>query len=103
MAAFAIGGGIILIEIAHQEGYINVDWSKITKKLDKVSDKVETAVTGKEKTWVDKVSYFLFYDFWLYILSITFRCENQSLVTHYLWFLLLGERFWESHLPNFLL
>lgn len=56
VAAFAIGGGIILIEIAHQEGYINVDWSKITKKLDKVSDKVESAVTGKDKSWVDKVS-----------------------------------------------
>lgn len=54
-AAFAIGGGIILIEIAHQEGYINVDWSKITKKLDKVTDKVESAVTGKDKSWVDKV------------------------------------------------
>lgn len=54
-AAFAIGGGLILIEIAHQEGYIQIDWSKLTKKLDKVTDKVETAVTGQEKSWVDKV------------------------------------------------
>lgn len=59
VAAFAIGGGIILIEIAHQEGYIKVDWSKITKKLDKVTDKVESAVTGQDKSWVEKVSFVL--------------------------------------------
>ncbi|CAD6997855.1 unnamed protein product [Ceratitis capitata] len=55
-AAFAIGGGIILMEIAHQEGFIEIDWSKITGKLDKVTDKVETAVTGQEKNWIEKVS-----------------------------------------------
>lgn len=53
-AAFAIGGGIILMEIAHQEGFIEVDWSKISRKLDKVTDKVEEAVTGQEKSWMDK-------------------------------------------------
>lgn len=58
-AAFAIGGGIILMEIAHQEGYIEIDWSKITRKLDKVTDKVEEAVTGQEKTWVDKAERFV--------------------------------------------
>ncbi|GBP03005.1 FUN14 domain-containing protein 1B [Eumeta japonica] len=56
---FAIGGGIILMEIAHQEGYIEIDWSKITRKLDKVTDKVEEAVTGQEKTWVDKAERFV--------------------------------------------
>jgi len=58
-AAFAIGGGIILMEIAHQEGYIEIDWSKITRKIDKVTDKVETAVTGQEKNWVDKAERFV--------------------------------------------
>ncbi|XP_037959501.1 FUN14 domain-containing protein 1A isoform X2 [Teleopsis dalmanni] len=53
-AAFAIGGGIILLEVAHQEGYIQIDWSKVTKKIDNVTDKVETAVTGKDKSWIDK-------------------------------------------------
>ncbi|XP_055837719.1 FUN14 domain-containing protein 1 isoform X2 [Episyrphus balteatus] len=54
IAAFAIGGGIIVMEIAHQEGYIKVDWSKVTKKIDKVTDKVEEAVTGHERSWADK-------------------------------------------------
>ncbi|XP_067620876.1 FUN14 domain-containing protein 1 isoform X2 [Eurosta solidaginis] len=58
-AAFAIGGGIILMEIAHQEGFIDIDWSKITGKLDKVTDKVETAVTGQEKNWIEKGKVFV--------------------------------------------
>lgn len=55
MAAFFIGSGIILMEIAHQEGLVRINWSKITRKLDKVTDNVEKAVTGQEKSWVDKV------------------------------------------------
>jgi len=59
MAAFAIGGTIILAEIAHHEGVISIDWSKVNKKLDKVSDKVETAVTGQAPTWMDKAERFV--------------------------------------------
>lgn len=58
-AAFAIGGGIILMEIAHQEGFIEIDWSKISRKLDKVTDKVEEAVTGQERSWADKAERFV--------------------------------------------
>lgn len=56
MAAVAVGGGIILLQIAHQQGYIEIDWNKIYKKVDKVSDKVEKAVTGEGPKWMDKVS-----------------------------------------------
>lgn len=59
IAAFAIGGGIIVMEIAHQEGYIKIDWSKVSKKLDKVTDKVEEAVTGHERSWTDKAERFV--------------------------------------------
>lgn len=59
LAAFAIGGGIILMEIARQEGYIDIDWNKINRKLDKVTDKVEEAVTGQEKTWIDKAERYV--------------------------------------------
>lgn len=58
-AAFAIGGTIILVEIAHHEGLISIDWSKVNKKLDKVSDKVETAVTGQSPSWMDKAERFV--------------------------------------------
>lgn len=55
MAAFAIGGGIILIELAHEQGLIKIDWNKVTKKFDEVGDKVEEAVTGEGPRWADKV------------------------------------------------
>uniref|UniRef100_A0A1A9URM5 FUN14 domain-containing protein 1 n=1 Tax=Glossina austeni TaxID=7395 RepID=A0A1A9URM5_GLOAU len=58
-AAFAIGGGIILLEIAHQEGYVKIDWSKVTKKIDKVSGNVERAITAREQTWTDKAERYV--------------------------------------------
>jgi FUN14 family len=51
-----VGGGIILLQIANQQGYISIDWNKINKKVDKVTDKVEEAVTGEGPKWMDKVS-----------------------------------------------
>ncbi|XP_030384455.1 FUN14 domain-containing protein 1A [Scaptodrosophila lebanonensis] len=58
-AAFAIGGSIILMEIAHQEGYIKIDWRKLNKSVDSVTDKVEYAVSKKEKNWADKAERFV--------------------------------------------
>lgn len=57
-AALALGGGIILLQIANEKGYININWDKVNKKLDKVSDKVEEKITGKGPTVMDKVSPF---------------------------------------------
>lgn len=56
MAAVAVGGGIIILQVANQQGYIKIDWNKINKKIDKVSDKVEEAVTGEGPNWMDKVN-----------------------------------------------
>jgi FUN14 family len=53
---YPVGGGIILLQIANQQGYISIDWSKINKKVDKVTDKVEEAVTGEGPKWMDKVN-----------------------------------------------
>lgn len=68
-AAFLIGSGILMLEVANEQGWIKVDWSKVTKQVDAVGDKVEEAVTGEGPRWMDKVSsrpqlcffvYFLF-------------------------------------------
>lgn len=58
-AAIAVGGGIILLQIANQQGYISIDWNKINKKVDKVTDKVEEAVTGQGPSWADKAERFV--------------------------------------------
>ncbi|XP_001649624.2 FUN14 domain-containing protein 1 isoform X1 [Aedes aegypti] len=59
MAAIAVGGGIILLQVANQQGYIQIDWNKINKKVDKVTDKVEEAVTGQGPSWADKAERFV--------------------------------------------
>lgn len=55
-AAFLIGTSIIAVQVAHEQGWIRIDWSKVTKQLDQVGDKVEEAVTGEGPKWMDKVN-----------------------------------------------
>ncbi|XP_019869380.1 FUN14 domain-containing protein 1 isoform X2 [Aethina tumida] len=57
-AALALGGGIILLQVANEKGYININWDKVNRNLDKVADKVEQQVTGQGPSWVDKVLNF---------------------------------------------
>lgn len=55
IAAFALGGGIIILQIAAHQGYIKVNWDKIQKKAEKITDKVEETVTGEGPKFMDKV------------------------------------------------
>lgn len=73
-AAVAVGGGIILLQIANQQGYITIDWNKINKKVDKVTDKVEEAVTGQGPSWADKVSQIAWFLFALPAKSLLVKC-----------------------------
>jgi FUN14 domain-containing protein 1 len=54
--AVSVGGSIILLQIAANEGYIQIDWNKITKKANKLADKAEEAISGEGPSWADKVS-----------------------------------------------
>lgn len=55
VAAFALGGGIIILQIAAHQGYIDINWDKIQRKAEKLSDKVEEKVTGEAPKFMDKV------------------------------------------------
>ncbi|KAH8257678.1 FUN14 domain-containing protein 2 [Drosophila kikkawai] len=57
-AAFAVGGSIILLEIAHQEGLIKINWTKLDKSVDRLADKVESSL-GREKNWKEKTERFV--------------------------------------------
>lgn len=67
MAAFTIGGAIILLELANEQGIIKIDWNRLTRKADQVGDKVQKAVTGEGPKWMEKVNstkiciFFLFF------------------------------------------
>ncbi|XP_026473531.1 FUN14 domain-containing protein 1-like isoform X2 [Ctenocephalides felis] len=58
LAALAVGGGILILQVANHKGYISIDWDKVTKKADKVTDKIEEAVTGETPKLMDKVRIF---------------------------------------------
>lgn len=55
LAAFTIGGAIILLEVANEQGIIKIDWSRLYKKVDEAGDKVQETL-GQGPKWVDKVS-----------------------------------------------
>ena len=57
VVAVSVGGSIILLQIAANEGYIQIDWNKITKRANKLADKAEEAITGEGPSWADKVSH----------------------------------------------
>lgn len=55
IAACAIGGSIIIMQIAAHQGYIKVNWDKVMTKAEKISDKVEEKITGEGPNLMDKV------------------------------------------------
>ncbi|XP_012274651.1 FUN14 domain-containing protein 1 [Orussus abietinus] len=59
LAAFALGGGIIILQIAAHQGYIKINWDKIRRKAEKISDKVEEKVTGEGPKFLDKVERYV--------------------------------------------
>ncbi|XP_011053257.1 PREDICTED: uncharacterized protein LOC105145440 isoform X1 [Acromyrmex echinatior] len=59
VAACAIGGGIIMLQIAAHQGYIKINWDKIMSKAEKITDKVEEKITGEGPNFMDKAERFV--------------------------------------------
>ncbi|KRT82370.1 hypothetical protein AMK59_3919 [Oryctes borbonicus] len=57
--AIAIGGGIIILQIANHQGYIRINWTKVHSKMDKVMEKVEEQLTGEKPGLMDKMERFV--------------------------------------------
>lgn len=55
VAACAVGGGIIILQIATDQGYIKINWDKVKDKAEKITDKVEEKITGEKADMMDKV------------------------------------------------
>jgi len=55
VAACAVGGGIIMLQIAAHQGYIKINWDKVMTKAEKITDKVEEKITGEGPNFMDKV------------------------------------------------
>ncbi|XP_055301325.1 FUN14 domain-containing protein 1A isoform X2 [Sitodiplosis mosellana] len=59
LAAFTIGGAIILLEVANEQGIIKIDWSRLYRKVDEAGDKVQETLTGEAPKWMDKAEYYI--------------------------------------------
>ncbi|KOB65651.1 FUN14 domain-containing protein 1 [Operophtera brumata] len=59
VAAVGLGGSVILLHIASQKGYIDINWDKINKRVDKITDKIEKEATGKSPNWTEKIERFV--------------------------------------------
>lgn len=59
--AFAVGGGIILLQIANEAGFVKVNWKKLNRNLEKVADRVEDQLVNShnKKSISDKIIDFL--------------------------------------------
>ncbi|XP_063993081.1 FUN14 domain-containing protein 1 isoform X4 [Diachasmimorpha longicaudata] len=55
IVAFSVGGGIIMLQIAANQGYIRVNWDKIQKKAERITDKVEEKITGEGPNLMNKI------------------------------------------------
>ncbi|XP_021947212.1 FUN14 domain-containing protein 2 isoform X2 [Folsomia candida] len=51
-AATAVGGGIILLQIANYKGYININWNRLNRDAEKIQKQI---VTGAKPDWTDKI------------------------------------------------
>merc|ERR1719150_2126534 len=54
MAATAIGGSLLLLQIAHHKGYIKVDWNKMTNDSATVADKLKKKLHIQSKSGFEK-------------------------------------------------
>jgi len=54
MAATAIGGTLLLLQIAHHKGYIKVDWNKMTNDSASMADKIKKKLHIESKSGMQK-------------------------------------------------
>ena len=57
-AATAVGGTLLLLQIAHHNGYIKVDWNKMTNDTTSIADKVKDKLKLRSKSGFEKFQDF---------------------------------------------
>ena len=54
-AATAVGGSLILLQIAHYKGYITVDWNRVANDTSSFSDRMKDKLKLRTRTTGEKV------------------------------------------------
>jgi len=55
VAATAIGGGIIILQIASHQGYININWNRLRRDMNDATTKIVEGGDQKKKDWTGKL------------------------------------------------
>jgi len=55
VAATAIGGALIILQVANHKGYIKINWSRVNRDVEKVKSKIQEEATGKKADWTEKL------------------------------------------------
>lgn len=58
MAATAVGGSLLMLQIAHHKGYIKVDWAKMTNDSASLADRVKDKLTLRSRSGMQKFQDF---------------------------------------------
>lgn len=58
MAATAIGGSLLLLQIAHHKGYVKIDWNKMTDDSTSLADRMKDKLKFKSKSGLEKFQDF---------------------------------------------
>lgn len=56
-AAFTVGSGILALQLANSSGYININWDKLTRGVERVAERVEDSTSDKKQGLLKKVTY----------------------------------------------
>ena len=54
-AATAVGGSLILLQIAHYKGYITVDWNRMVEDSSSISDRIKNKLKIQTKSTGEKM------------------------------------------------
>ena len=54
-AATAVGGSLILLQIAHYKGYVTVDWNRLTNDTSSLSDRMKQKLRLQTKSTGEKM------------------------------------------------
>ncbi|KAJ6633656.1 FUN14 domain-containing protein 1, partial [Pseudolycoriella hygida] len=54
-AAFLIGGGIIFLQVANEQGWIKIDYNILSNEIDKAAEKVEAVTSNEGPKLLDRV------------------------------------------------
>ena len=65
MAATVIGGSLILLQIAHHKGYVQVNWNRMNSDSQTLANQLKEQIRGRSRSGMEKFGDFAAQNVWL--------------------------------------